>query len=136
MDLKQLKEQIYAYVTGTNDFDTAIDGEFFYIKNPKDSPTYPYGVYQFLPGESDADTGTDYEKVVVQITIYDDDSSSADLSTLGGKFDTLFDNCEGSLALDDYYVHSVERISPPREIDTPLGNYQWSADYEIYLEKK
>jgi len=134
--IEDLKKAIYGYLTGSNVFSTAIGGRLYYIENTDELITYPYAVFQFISGDSDRDSGTRYENPIVQITIYDDSSSSIMISQIGKKLDTVFDESEGNITLTDYYVLGIDRVSPPREIRTFADSWQWSADYQIQLQKK
>ncbi len=138
MKLDQLKSAVIGLVLGTtNDFNTAIAGEFYYVENPLDydKVKYPYGVYQFVSGSVDRDTATKFDEIIMQVTIYDDNSSSSNVTALGNKFDALFDECEASLTLTNYIVLGVDQISEPREMKTLNGNWQWSKDYKIQLQR-
>lgn len=138
MKLDELKGAIIDFVLGTtNAFKTAIASEFYYVENPLDADKviYPYGVYQFVSGNVDRDTATKFDEIIMQVTFYDDDSSSAIVTDLGNKFDALFDECEDDLDLDSYTVLGVDQASEPREMKTLNGNWQWSKDYKIQLQR-
>jgi len=139
MKLDQLKAAVVARLLGaTNDFKTAIADQFFYVENPNDDKDviYPYGVFQFVSGNTDRDTGTEFPELIMQATFYDDDLSSADLTALVNRFHVQFHKCEASLSLTDYYVLEVFILSPPREMRTFNDTWQSSVDVKIQLQKK
>ncbi len=139
MKIDQLKSAIITRMLGaTNDFKTAIADQFFYVENPNNDNEviYPYGVFQIITGSEEEDTATKFPNPIVQVTIYDDDLSSATATDCGNKFDARFNECQSNLVLTDYIVLRVHGLGIPREIKTLNGNWQWSRDYEILLQNK
>ncbi len=132
-----LKQKIFDLLVGSdNAFKTAIGGRLYYFENTDTTITYPYVVYQVVSGDLDRDSGTKYEDVVIQFSIYSNNLSSSEVNDIGKELDDLFNECENNLSLTNWYVLSVDRITVPREIRTLLNNWQWSADYKIQLQKK
>lgn len=139
MKIDQLKSAIITRMLGAaNDFKTAIADQFFYVENPNDDNevSYPYGVFQIITGSEEEDTATKFPNPIVQVTIHDDDLSSATATDCGNKFDTRFNECQSNLVLTDYIVLRVHGLGIPRELKTLNGNWQWSRDYEILLQNK
>ena len=132
--LEDLKKKIFSYLSGSGALNSHISGRVYYIENEKTDPTYPYLVFQFISGNSDRDTGTRYEDITMQVTLYC--KTSIEASESGAAADSILDGSEAQIALTNYNVLGIDRISPPRENKTFIGNWQWSADYQIQLEKK
>ena len=132
--LEDLKTKIYNYLTSTNTFNDAIAGRLYYIENIDETIIYPYAVSQIFPGSSDRDSGTRYENINIQFSIFS--KASIEVSQIAEKLDSIFDGSEVNIILDNYYTLAIDRIRPPLETRTALGNYQSILQYEIQLEKK
>lgn len=135
--IEDWKASIHSFLMElANDYKTANVGGLHYIENEKKVPVYPYTTYQFIGGTSDRDTGARYENPIVQFTIWDNASGSSRISRLGGLLDARFDEAEKSgFVMDSYIVIGVDRISPYRE-NKPFEDWEFSADYQLQLQKK
>ena len=140
MLITQIKTAIYKFLaTDANAFKTALTGGLYYVQHPEKSPssiTYPYAIYQFVAGSYDRDSGSLFAKPVIQIDIYDNQSSADRVSDLGEKLDARLHDSEASVSMTNYNVLSIERVSPPRETLTYMARWHHSRDYLIYLHKK
>jgi hypothetical protein len=138
--LTEIKTAIYDFLyIQANAFKTALPGGLHYVENDEKKPqniVYPYGVYSFVTGTYERDTGTKFENPIVQIDIYDNQSNADRASDVGEKLDARFDDSESSITMTNYYVLGVDRISPPRETKTFMRRWHHSRDYKIQLQKK
>lgn len=152
LDIQKLKEAVTKFlVTDANDFKTAIGEEFFDTYNPRkfSEIVYPYCVYQLLSGRMDRDSATKYEYPIFRFSLFDDAPSGARITSIAGKLDSRFDECEASLnalSMDPAHplvlgitgvkVLNVIRISSLSNIiNTGLGNWQMPVDFEIHLQR-
>lgn len=130
-----VKKGTLDFIKSKNSFSDKLIGGIHYAENSDDEPVYPYAVINFLPEESDRDSGSRYENLIFTMNIFSSKSSSEESSELGSEFDNFFDESENEIQIKNYIPLGVDRISPPREIKTYAGNWQWSADYKIQLQK-
>ena len=132
--LEDLKTKIYSYLTSTNTFNDAIVGRLYYIENIDETIIYPYAVFQIYSGSSDRDSGTRYENINIQFSIFS--KASIEVSQIAEKLDSILDGSEANIILDNYYTLAIDRVRPAIETRTALGNYQSILQYEFQLEKK
>lgn len=113
LDINEVKKGITSLALGTNSFKTAIESRFYFEEAPQGTQ-YPYAVFSFFSNTNINDSTDNFETIGLQISIYDDNSSSLNIGDLENKARLLFDNSEKNLLVTGAYVYNVRRVSVSR----------------------
>ena len=132
--MKALLNGIYNLIIGTtNDFNTAVGSRCYFGYAPQDTAC-PYAVYNLdsLVPTFNFDSTT-YEEAIVVFNVFSDKESHAEITTLYGYLDALFDN-------SDITVSGYSRVKCQREFaylssDIEEGVWQYDVQYRIILRK-
>lgn len=128
----ETKSAIYTKLTSTSSFKTAI-GSRVYYKKALQGATFPYCVYSFYADTHDFDSGTDFESIYIQFSLYDKSESSSNIGLLEGYLISLLEGSEFSLT--NYKQLSLIRLSKRYPI-VEESNQVWQTiiEYRLFLE--
>lgn len=123
---------IYTLFSTTNDFNTAISGRLYHAEAPQNA-TFPYCVVSVISSEHDWTFSDTFEDVLIQFSIFTNESSAANIGTYWSKLIALFDSA--SLTVSGYssiFMHRGQsRIL--REVDDNI--WQYIVEYDCKVEK-
>lgn len=89
--INELKTAIYGLITGANAFNTDIGGRFYYEIAPQGA-VYPFASYHFVAHTRSKDSGSKFEDVTVQFSLYSNASDDAEIGTMEKDLMNIFDN--------------------------------------------
>lgn len=126
----ELKTALYTKLTTAGTFATAIGGRVYYQRS-EDSPTYPYCVYSFFADNYSFDSGAEFEEIYIQFSLFDENSSSANISSLESS---LIDLLKTTLTFTTYTQVRFQRINKRYSLSE---NDTWNTilEYRIEIEK-
>ena len=123
--IPELKTGIFNLIAGST-FETQIGVGKTKFKKVKKGTLYPYSVINQVSSLRSIDSGSVFERTVVQFSIFDGSNStkgtlisSARINSLGEKLKTLFQDSENVLVVVGYKVENVKRTG---YIDVPTEN--------------
>jgi hypothetical protein len=133
----ELQQGIYTKVTAAidavhNDFYNDIGGRFYFEVAPQNT-NFPYCTYHIIHDAYDYLFKDDFEEVIVQFSIFSNNSSSTEVGAIQSHLKALFDWC--SLTVTGYKTISVERLFSTTDwIDEDI---MWlcALQYRIHLIK-
>jgi len=127
--MKEFFKAIQTLFETTNDFNTALGGEFYFGIDEDDS--YPYAVYFGIPGMAEGDWSTDIDDVSFQVNCYSQSASEAmDLLT---KCRALFDGATLTVSGYQPTTLKIEMFTPPWRDD---DRWVVSAEFQTFLVKE
>jgi hypothetical protein len=136
--MKPLLQAIYTKVTeltggNHNSFYNAISGRFYFVQAPQET-AFPYSVYHLLTDTYDFTFTEEFEEIIIQFDMYDQDPSSSDILDATEYLKTLFDWCRPTVT--GYSVsHGMERIFSTIDWFDEDGVWQSVVQYRISLKK-
>jgi len=136
--MKKLSEGIYGKLSGST-FASDI-GNRFYKSQAPDGTQYPYAVYMMPTDIPEYTFSEQYERVMVQFSIFSSASSSSEIEDALTHLKSLYDDC--ALSVTGYTTVWMRRTGgtlPMKEDHTTTSGTQsvWAAhvEYEVYLSK-
>jgi hypothetical protein len=124
--MKELTTAIYGRLAGSA-LDTAIGGRLFESMAPE-GVELPYVVY-FLVADAPADTFKDQlDDVLIQFSLFSDQSSSTEVKDLYGHLKTLYDDC--ALTVAGRTVVWMKRVRMSLELE---DNDTWHCDVDYSI---
>ena len=93
---------------------------------------FPYCVFSFYTDNYSFDSGNEWEEVYIQFSLFDNNSSSGDISTLESNLIDLLDGA--TLTFTNYTQISLTRLSKRHSIDED-NIWQTIIEYRIEMEK-
>jgi len=125
---------IYSLFTDTpaNALHTALDGRLYHAEAPQDA-TFPYCVMSIVSHEHDWQFDEEMENVLVQFSIFTNESSASTIGTLWSNLCTLFDDAD--LTVTGYRLISMIREQSILLRDTENNIWHYAVDYECILEQ-
>lgn len=125
-----LKTALYTKLTASGTWNTNIGGRVYYLQAPQGA-SMPCCVYSFYADTHSWDSGSEFEEVYVQFSIFDSNSSSSNIGTLESN---LIDLLNTTLTITGYTQISLKRLSKRYLIDE---NRIWNSiiEYRIELQK-
>jgi len=132
--MKNLLTAIYSkFTTGPPTIYTNLGGKMYLAEAPQDT-AMPYCVYDLISDVPEYHFGFQHESVLIQFSIYTDDSSATNVMTYGTNLKALYDNC--SMSVSGYTHIDFNRDQSDRLLRDPEGEtWQWSVDYTVLLGK-
>lgn len=130
----ELAKAIYAYLTTSNTFDTAVGGRVYLSQTPPQE-TFPYAVMYMLDRDHDWTFDSSLYTIQIQISIYSNEKSSEQIYTLSGYLSDLLEYKNTTLTVTGYdfiYIKETTLTEPSQDEDEV-----WNCihRYEIGLEK-
>lgn len=111
----------------------ALSGRLYNTVAPQGS-AYPYAVFQLVSGAPDWTFTEDFESALIQISIFDNGTSSGTVCDIYSAINDLFDNC--ALSVSGYDHIYMWRESNQLIRDEEEGTWQYIVQYRIYLEEQ
>jgi len=131
--MKVVNTGLKALVDAGNSFNTAIGGRF-YFEYATQSPTYPYCIHWYPNDFHDPWFSEEYEEILVQFDIYDQNTSASTIYDIGTYLAALFDDAIPTVV--GYAVFAMLRefcIPPVYDHDTKT--WQYTYQYRLLIEK-
>ena len=131
--MKDLFKAIYAKFTGSTGADlyANLTGGLHNTQAPQDTD-YPYAVFYLISGIPHWTFDNTMENVIIQFTIYDDNSSVENVSDLYGYLTDLYDWTV--LDIDNY--HSIYMKRETSSLMKSSDIWQQTVDYRIEIEEE
>jgi len=130
--MKALFNGIFNHFNTANTFKTAVSSRLYLGYAPQDSQ-YPYSVYNLDSLVPDFNFSSTYEEAIIVFNIFSDKESHAEITTIYGYLDDLFDDCVITVA-------GYKRVKFQREFgflsrDIEEGVWQYDVQYRVILRK-
>ena len=130
--MKALLNGIYNHFNAANSFKTAVSSRLYFGSAPQ-TTAYPYSVYNIDSIVPDFNFSSTYEEAIIVFNIFSDKSSHAEITTLYGYLDDLFDDCVIT-------VTGYSRVKFQREFgfinrDVEESVWQYNVQYRVILRK-
>ena len=125
----ELAASIYAKLSSTGDFNTAVDGRIYYAR-AEDSPTFPYCVYSFYADNYSIDSGNEWEETYIQFSLYDENAESDNIDLMESY---LIDLLKTTLTFTNYTQIRLQRGSK-RFHQTEDDKWNTIIEYRIEIE--
>lgn len=123
----ELKTALYNRLTSTSTFNTNIGGRV-YFQRAEDSPTYPYCVYSIFADNYSYDSANEWEEIYIQFSLFDENSSSSNISTLESN---LIDLLDTTLTFTNFTQINLYRINKRYSLSE---NDSWNTIIEYRIE--
>ena len=123
---------IYSKFTSTpvNAFYTAMAGRMYHAEAPQDS-TFPYAVVFSVSHEQDWNFSHSFEDVLVQFSIFTNESSASNIGTYWANLKSLYDDT--ALTITGYSKVHMVRTNSNLFRDTENNIWHYSVEYECIL---
>ena len=128
----ELKTAIFSKLTTAGTWNTNIGGRVYYLQAIQNA-LMPCCVFSFYADNHSWDSGSEFEEIYIQFSIFDSNSSSSNISTLESNLIDLLDNV--TLTLTNFTQIGFKRLSKRYLIDEN-GIWQTIIEYRIELQKK
>lgn len=131
----------FAELTGTppanNALFTALSGRLYNTFAPEPA-TYPYGVFLLVSGVPDWTFTDDMENVLIQVSLFDNLQSSANICAAYDALDALYHTCTLSMSnyTSIYMWREMQHLL--REFEADIGGpgiWQYVVQFRILLQK-
>jgi len=119
-------------VGNVNDFATSIGNRFYFSRAPQNT-VFPYCVYYLVTENYDYTFTEDMEEIVVQFSIFSEESSTSEIGTIYGYLRDRFDWC--TLAIGGYTFLKMEREFAHRTWLPDEEVWSYVVQYRILIEK-
>lgn len=130
--MKELAAAITTFFNVTNDLKTALDGQLYPLEAAQDA-VFPYGIYYFMPEDTDYNFTDESESVDVQFSVFSDSHSPTEIFTLEGYLKALFDNA--ALSVSGYRLIQFKRTGSRITKDSEMDTWSFIAEYNAIIEK-
>ena len=123
---------IFSLFSTTNDFKTAISSRMYFEEAPQ-NVDFPYCVVSIISSEHNWTFSDTFEDVLVQFSIFTQDSSAVNIGTYWGYLISLFDSA--SLTVSGYSSIFMHRGQSRLMRETEDNIWQYVVEYDCEVEK-
>jgi hypothetical protein len=131
--MKAIYKAIYSRFNTTNDLKTALSGRM-YPHGATQNVDFPYCAYYAISEFMDQDFTDERETVNVQFSLFSEEESLEEITTLYEYLKALYD--DQILSVDGYTMLEFKRYAGHLIKDIELGVWQYNIDYDVMLEKQ
>jgi len=111
---------------------TALSGRLYHGEAPQ-GVTFPYAVMYAIDQQHDWSFSDDFEDVLVQFSIFTNESSASNIGTYWSYLKSLYDDT--TLTISGYSKIHMVRTSSNLLRDTENNIWQYVTDYEVMLKQ-
>ena len=130
--MKALFNGIFNHFNTANDFKTGVSSRLYLGYAPQDT-AYPYSVYNLDSLVPDFNFSSTYEEAIIVFNIFSDKEFHAEITTLYGYLDALFDDCV--ITVTGYSRVKFQREFAFLSRDIEEGVWQYDVQYRVILRK-